>query len=336
MRPVLLLCIGAQAGCGQEARPAYGPSKVIIEARFAPVESIRIAAKGSDNWPITWGDDDALYTSYGDGRGFLPRVGKKLSLGMARVRGGPRDWNGENLRSDSIERTGDGAAGPKTSGMLMVDGVLYALIRNTDTCTLAWSTDHGKNWEWGFRFRKSFGFGTFLNFGRNYAGARDEFVYVYSSDGDSNYVVYDRVILARVARGRLRERETYEFFERYDDAGRPVWNKDIGKRGAVFTQDDRCANLGAAYHAPSKRYLLTMGSQAGVLGIYDAPEPWGPWTTVFHTPKWDVGDTHTYHIPTKWMAKDHLYVVFSGRPYEGKNYDAFCVRRLDFKTVRHE
>jgi hypothetical protein len=24
-------------------------------------------------------------------------------------------------------------------------------------------------------------------------------------------------------------------------------------------------------------------------GLYDAPEPWGPWTTVFFTDSWDIG-----------------------------------------------
>ena len=31
----------------------------------------------------------------------------------------------------------------------------------------------------------------------------------------------------------------------------------------------------------------------GGFGIYDAPEPWGPWTTVFFTEKWDVGPGET-------------------------------------------
>ena len=35
-------------------------------------------ALDSDNWPITWGDDDQLYTAYGDGRGFEPFVKTKL------------------------------------------------------------------------------------------------------------------------------------------------------------------------------------------------------------------------------------------------------------------
>ena len=32
--------------------------------------------------------------------------------------------------------------------MLMVDGVLYMLVRNTGNSQIAWSGDHGKSWTW--------------------------------------------------------------------------------------------------------------------------------------------------------------------------------------------
>src|SRR5206468_6572681 len=35
------------------------PSAVIKEVRWAPVESIHRATRGSDNWPMAWADDDA-------------------------------------------------------------------------------------------------------------------------------------------------------------------------------------------------------------------------------------------------------------------------------------
>src|SRR5262249_46040267 len=152
----------------------------------------------SDNWPITWADDDSQYTSYGDGSGFPPYTEKKLSMGFARVDGPPNAFHGTNIRSATGERTGNGAAGAKSSGMLMVDGVLYMWVRNTRNSQLAWSEDHGRTWQWGFRFDTSFGSPSFLNFGRNYAGARDGFVYVYSQDGPSAYESSDRVVLARV------------------------------------------------------------------------------------------------------------------------------------------
>ena len=50
--------------------PPYPQSPVIRDVSFAPEATIVRKAIDSDNWPITWGDDDAQYTSYGDGKGF--------------------------------------------------------------------------------------------------------------------------------------------------------------------------------------------------------------------------------------------------------------------------
>lgn len=37
------------------------------------------------------------------------------------------------------------------------------------------------------------------HFGQNYAGARDNFIYVYSQDNDSAYKQADRMVLARIS-----------------------------------------------------------------------------------------------------------------------------------------
>ena len=63
------------------SKPPYPPSAVIRGGSFAPEESIVRRAIDSDNWPMTWGDDDAQYTSYGDGFGFEPFL--KGSRGLA-------------------------------------------------------------------------------------------------------------------------------------------------------------------------------------------------------------------------------------------------------------
>ena len=90
--------------------------------------------------------------------------------------------------------------------MLMVDGVLYLWARNAGNAQLAWSDDHGQTWTWAdWKFTTGFGCPTFLNFGRNYAGARDEYVYVYSHDSDSAYQPADRMVLARVPKDRIRD-----------------------------------------------------------------------------------------------------------------------------------
>ncbi len=316
-----------------EPAAPYPQSTVIRGIRFAPESTVTRAAMDSDNFPITWADDDAQYTSFGDGYGFEPFIKEKLSMGISKLTGGPENFKAVNLRAPTIERPGDGKRGPKASGMLMVDGVLYMWVRNTDNSQLVWSEDHGLTWQWGFKFDVSFGSPAFLNFGGNYAGARDGYVYSYSQDGPSAYESYDGVVLARVPKGKMRDRAAYEFFVRLDAAGKPEWTRDIARRGPVFTFPGKCQRVDAVYNPGLKRYLLAVGyNHNGGWGIYDAPEPWGPWTTAFQTAHWGLGGTHGYRLPSKWISPDGrtMHLVFSGiRPN-----DAFCIRRMELDAAR--
>src|SRR5260370_6711910 len=45
---------------------------------------VRLGVNTDDNWPSTWGDDDVLYTSWGDGGGFTLKD-PKLSLWLAKI-----------------------------------------------------------------------------------------------------------------------------------------------------------------------------------------------------------------------------------------------------------
>jgi CubicO group peptidase (beta-lactamase class C family) len=312
----------------------YPPSDAIRGVEWAPADTVIRKADGSDNWPITWADDDHLYTAYGDGWGFEPKPGQKLSLGFSKVTGGPSDFVGANIRAETGERLGDGRSGPKASGLLCVEGVLYMFVRNTGNSQLAWSDDHGSTWRWcDWRFETSFGAPTFLNFGRDYAGARDPYVYVYSNDEESAYVAGDRMVLARVPKDRIRDRDAYEFFQGVDAGGRPLWTGDIHDRAAVFVNPGRCYRSGISFNAGLKRYLwcqiLPESTDSrgpryqGGWGLYEAPEPWGPWRTVFYTEAWDIGPGETASLPPKWMSEDGrtCHLVFSGN-------DSFSVRKV--------
>jgi hypothetical protein len=313
----------------------YPPSPVIKAIRWAPKGSIIRNARGSDTWSLTWADDDALYTAYGDGWGFEPQIPEKLSLGFAKVVGSPERFTGVNIPSTSGERKGDGANGLKASGMLMVGGILYMWVRNAGNSQLAWSSDHAKTWTWcDWRFQISFGCPTFLNFGKDYAGARDEYVYIYSPNGDGAYRAADGMVLARVPKGRITERRAYEFFKGLGKGGMPLWTGDIAERSAVFRHAGGCCRSAISYDAGLRRYLWcqTLPGDAryrGGFGIYDAPEPWGPWTAIFFTENWDVGPGETCSLPTKWMSADGktVHLIFSGD-------DSFSVRRADLTLAK--
>jgi CubicO group peptidase (beta-lactamase class C family) len=319
-------------------------SAVISRVTWAPPNSIIHLADGSDNWPMTWADDDALYTAYGDGRGFEPFVPKKLSLGLAKVQGSPPQIHGLNLRAPSIESTGDGQAGHKASGMLMVDGVLYLLVRNVGNAQLAWSEDRGTRWihaKW--KFTDSFGAPSFLNFGKNYDGSRDDFVYVFSHDAGSAYEVADAIVLARAPKHQLRHRDKWTFFAGIN-GNEAIWDSNVLRRQPVVRNPDKCYRSSASFIAGLDRYLLvhpvpTPATRddagkpdtrfAGGIAVYEAPEPWGPWTQVFATDAWDTGPGESCSFPTKWMSTDgkSLHLVFSG-------YDSFSVRRLTLTVDR--
>ncbi len=318
------------------AIPPYPRSRIIKGIEWAPVDTIVRLARGSDNWPLTWADDNHLYTAYGDGWGFTPRTEKKLSLGLARIAGDPLGFKGSNIRSTSAEQIGQGPHGKKASGMLMVKGVLYMWVRNAENAQLAWSEDHGKSWAWSdWRFTTSFGAPTFLNFGKNYAGSRDDFVYVYSHDSNTAYERADCMVLARVPVSKLKIRTAYAFFHRLDQTNRPVWTPDIDKRGPVFSHPHMCYRNGITYNPGLKRYLWcqihpdskhAQGPRfQGGFGVYEAPEPWGPWRTVYFTRNWDVGPGETSSFPAKWMSLDGktAHLVFSGDDY-------FSVRKATF------
>ena len=294
-------------------------SLVIKEIAWDPANSIIRKAKGSDNWPITWADDDHLYTAYGDGNGFEPFRKEKLSVGLVRIEGTPENIKGINIPSPTLDAKGDGARGLKASGLLCVNNVLHLWVRNVTNSQLAWSSDHGHSWtlaDW--KFTNSFGCPTFLNFGRNYSGARDRFVYIYSHDSDSAYERADCFVLARVPQDRIRDRNAYEFFVRLSTDGQPQWSPDVAARGALLTNPGMCYRSSLSFHPGLKRYLWCQTGAgedtrfAGGFAIYDAPEPWGPWTIAYQTSHWDVGPGESMHLPAKWFDGDELWLLFSG------------------------
>jgi hypothetical protein len=320
------------------ARPSYPPSPIVGKILWAPTDTVIRKAAGSDNLPVTWADDDAIYITWGDGWGFEPKVPKKLSMGFARIIGGPDNFRGINIRS-AAEQYGGGRSGRKGWGLISVNGVLYLWMGHADQnggqSQLAWSVDHARTWifaDWKF---SQFGLMGFVNFGKDNNQSRDNYVYSYSHDGPLADTPADSFILMRVPKNRITERQAWEFFERIDRTGQPVWTSDLERRGAVFQHTDGCLRSAMTYNTPLRRYLWWQQIPApkgstdrgdtrfeGGFGIYDAPEPWGPWSTAFYTEKWDVGPGEHGDFPAKWISEDgrELYLVFSGD-------DSFSIRK---------
>jgi hypothetical protein len=56
------------------------------------------------------------------------------------------------------------------------------------------------------------------------------------------------------------------------------------------------------------------------LGVFDAPEPWGPWTTVYDDDEWSSDGWMIHHkFPTAWMSDDGktVWLALSGQYKDG-------------------
>src|SRR5262249_9291367 len=149
--------------------------------------------------------------------------------------------------------------------------------------SLVWSADHGNTWnyepEWGFAGK--IGYPVWLNAGQNYDAAPDPaYAYFYSPDGASAYQSYPDIMLGRVPTDRMTNPDAYEFFAGLDQDGHPRW-EDFDSHVPVFSNPDGTFRPGAVYDPFIHRYLLSVtkpyDAPQNYLGIFDAPNPWGPW-----------------------------------------------------------
>lgn len=190
----------------------------------------------------------------------------------------------------------------------------------------------------------SFCAGGFINHGRGNHGAPDGYVYLFGVANSPDYWAGDdgpevaaeqgrtaasptaaptaamaNTFLARVAKRHVLQREAYEFFAGLDSRGRPTWTHSEQHMQPVFS--DRGADLESASFIPGiGRYIATaQGPYIGQTSFYDAPHPWGPWTTVSYnnidaqtgSGGWANlgkagGGSLGVHIVNAWTSRDGL------------------------------
>ena len=313
------------------AESPYPPSP-LVEGMVIHWDTLDRRAIGSDNWPVTWAADDHQYTSWGDGGGFggSNRDGR-VSLGVARIEGeednyqGYNVWGGKNFENPA---TLDG----KSYGILALRGSLYKWVspgsdyHNYREARLAVSEDHGATWsieDWSFTQDDRIVLPTFLQFGKDYSGARDGYVYVYAIRlQDARQLQVQKpgqIDLLRVPIGSLREKGAYQFFSGLDGNGKPTWASDLSARQPVFENPQGVGwYVSVTYNAGLGRYLLATEhsrSFEGNLSLFDAEEPWGPWTTVGYYTNWEnAGKNFFWNFSNKWTNEDgeEFILIYSG------------------------
>lgn len=353
-----------------QSKAPYGPSPVIKDVAWHFKHLIRLANTpgkgGSDIWPTTWGPDGSIYTSWGDGGGFRGASDNtgRVSLGFGRIIGSPPRVKGVDVWGYYPKYAKHPATFcGKSDSILSVDGILYAWVGSwynpsrldfvhcaqnpsPPQYRLAWSRDLGATWtlsRWKVeeppgRMKLS---GSFLNFGENYAGARDRYVYEYTTIAKGGYRTY----LFRILPANLeKDPRTPGVYQYYAGPG-PAWSADRAKARPVFVDPNDRHITHVVYDPGLRRYIASVqGRSVGQTGLFDAPQPWGPWTTIAYYQNWGgFGDREALGVdfPAKWISRDGktLWAVFAGgriTPRDDK-LDSFNLVKLTLilrRTVR--
>lgn len=291
-----------------------------------------------DDYPMTWADDDEIYTSAGD-----PEWGDAPDgLDVEKFSGGPKDYKITKV-NPMLDYRGCGGDGPKPTGMICVEGVLYLAFQNMLRLKMAphnkinqhgsdgqivYSVTKGASWVPALRnvaqpmfpgYR--FGGPVFINFGKNNANARDGYVYAVSTDQWDNG---SNLRLGRVPAGSIMRREDWEWVSAFAPSGEPAWNHDIDTAVPVLSLHRWLSLPDMVYLAGIKRYLLLTWrlrtdfspEDGSDLLIFESPEPWGPFSLVHFEEYWEGKEftAYTPRIPLKWMSPDGLsgWMQFSG------------------------
>ena len=330
--------------------PDYPNSQLITGVHF---DQTRIHKGDGDMWPLTWADDGHLYGAAGDSMG--------SPINFWRIEGDPYFFANlfPFLQDNHPFSPQDFCKGPdvhpyadlKPAGILCVGGILYLAVsamnygeekygfrqRNV-YCFIATSSDHGTTWNRRATplqfFSGCFSAPSFLQFGQNYAGARDGYVYAYfpsSREGCSFWENGDEILLGRVEKTKILERPAWEFFGGLDRAGQPIWVEDR-KADPVFSYPNMTGQNHVNFNAGLGRYIM---GNYGFLGpdgnplpyhanpdvrgpsqltLFEAPEPWGPWSLFYRDDNWGTFGDYNPTFPPKWMSEDGktMYLVSSG------------------------
>jgi hypothetical protein len=144
----------------------------------------------------------------------------------------------------------------------------------------------------------------------------------------------------------VRSKSNYEYFNGLDRNGDPRWSDDINEKEPVFEDANGVGwTLAVSYNAGLERYILTTEhteTNQGNLGIFDAPEPWGPWTTVAYMNRSDGTQfahdfrgvpetTFFWNFANKWLSEDgqEFTLVFTGT----NNNDSWNTVRGSFEVA---
>lgn len=322
-----------------EIEKCFPKSKVIhgIEWLSRRIGYPEAEIKG-DTYPVTWAEDDAIYTSAGD-----PNWGETFDgLDTERITGMPENWKIEKTNPMNDYR-GWGGNGPKPTGMICVDGILYMAVQNllgAQRPPFSVASQNGTDAQIVYSFNKGgfwtpslqsihtpmfpgykFGGPAFINHGKNNEYAKDDYVYAVSSDQWDNG---SNLRLGRVHKTKIMEAGCWEWVAAFDLKHQPVWTNDLEAAIPVLSMYKWLGAPEMVYHHTLDRYILftwrlhgDFSPDSGTdLIVMESKYPWGPFSLVYAEEYWEGKAFTPYcpRLPLKWLSDDGItgWLLFSG------------------------
>jgi hypothetical protein len=311
--------------------PPYLPSDLIQDISF-DFSTEFSAGDGSDQWVMTWADDGHLYAAWGDGEGWNVQFGSKQTLGITRI--------SSNSPRPALSGAQDvfGSPSPNRKPLGLIADTNSTIYLFFDTNRDDWkgsygamSTDNGRSWS----FQSDPVFHQDIDgvkvvgiaqFGPGYTdipeGVDASYFYVYLANRtDGQEATGKDVFLARVPKRDIFNRAAYQYYNGLDKSESPIWSSNWNNKKAVFHDDAGMGyHVSVTYNPGLGRFIYAKGHSINHLGIFEGPNLWGPWHTVYYGPFKDEFWKFTYQFPQKWVSGDGrtMWLAFSGWPEHDK------------------
>lgn len=290
--------------------------------RYAPGTSG--GTSGSDIWDSMWASDGNIYSVWGDGTGFS-ETQYTSELGVSQLANSPASLAGTDVYygyeiSQPCATVYQPLVGKPRGVVALPGAVMYmfhsieSFCSNSSDSILARSTTNGgstsnpNNSDWTDNIgslmwpdAKGFIPETFLQYGQAQAGTLipdntgTKYIYIYLRQQTTGGLASD-IYLARVPASPTNSIETpgnWQFLNSFDSSGNPVWGAEGSTAQAIWNDTNDSGSLLVTFDAAIGRYIAynnhgSTGYERQV-GLFDAPSPWGPWTTFDYEEQFDNG-----------------------------------------------
>lgn len=322
----------------------YSASSILGGISWAESGKQRYAV-GSDIWDSTWASDGLIYGVWGDGYGFASLA--KAQIGVSSLAGSPA--SPPLMGIDAYIGSPSPPAAPcaqrstlggKSHGVVgLPDAVIYLFHSTQDLCVnqawLAKSTNNGIAWidyVGGLQWPDASGFSpvSILQYGLAQSGGLmpdgtfTQYIYIYAGKNNPGNQYLARVPAS--PSNAIESSSQWSYYAGTDSSGNPTWASSSASAVPVWSDSNYAESLVVTFNPAIGRYIAynDHGNACGgspcerQVSLYDAPSPWGPWTTFDYEEQFDnvdcgsncLGDQAAvgWGMMQKWFSTDGLSI----------------------------